>query len=448
MRALRTIMTVFGIAVVLASGTAAFAEDSGTEDTIRMEPVEDPDAEEESDAEEGMAEITFNEALLGGEEETEDQNKEGSETGKEGQLEEIRTGFDEALFDYIRENGQEKENFMVSPVSLKAALCLAAAGAEGDTLDELLQAMRFDSEEEMEAWFETVNAAVKEFAGWYSDKDHGFAIANSIWNNTDQYGSFLEEYKAYVKNRYDAEAYEESAAELTDAVNNWCSEKTRGLINSISDDLSASASVLVNALYLKSAWQEAFGEFTWQDSFTDIDGNEVDKEFMQKTDDCKYYADDETQLVVIPLEGDKQFVAVLGDLDDLDDKISQALFQPVYIMMPKIEIGSTFTGETLIRFLQEEGAMKAFSGEADFSGMCKETAWYIEDIIQKTKLNLDENGLEAAAVTAIVAKGAGALPTEEAEPVDFIADRPFTFYIYSGIYGDTPIRLFAGQYVR
>ena len=87
--------------------------------------MEDPDAEEESDAEEGMAEITFNEALLGGEEETEDQNKEGSETGKEGQLEEIRTGFDEALFDYIRENGQEKENFMVSPVSLKAALCLA-----------------------------------------------------------------------------------------------------------------------------------------------------------------------------------------------------------------------------------------------------------------------------------------------------------------------------------
>ena len=448
MRALRTTMTVLGIAVVLAFGTAAYAEDSGTEDTIRMEPVEDPDAEEETDAEEGIVEITFDEALLGGEEETEEESEEDPETGNEGQLEEIRTGFDEALFDYIRENGQEKENFMVSPVSLKAALCLAAAGAEGDTLDELLQAMRFDSEEEMEAWLEAVNAAVEEFSGWYSDKDHGFAIANSIWNNSDRYGSFLEEYQEYVKEHYSAEAYDKSAAEITGAINSWCSEKTNGLIRSISDDLSRSASVLVNALYLKTAWYSSFGEFTWQDAFTDIDGNEVEKEFMSNTDDFYYYGDEDTQLVILPLEGDKQFVAVLGDQEDLDDKINQAAYQPVHVMMPKFEVESTFMGDTLISFLQEEGTAKAFTEEADFSGMCTDIQWYINDIIQKTKLNVDENGLEAAAVTAIVMTDGAALPEDEPEPVDFIANRPFTFYIYSGLYGDTPIQLFAGQYVK
>ena len=80
--------------------------------------------------------------------------------------------------------------------------------------------------------------------------------------------------------------------------------------------------------------------------------------------------------------------------------------------------------------------------------MCADIQWYINDIIQKTKLNVDENGLEAAAVTAIVMTDGAALPEDEPEPVDFIANRPFTFYIYSGLYGDTPIQLFAGQYVK
>ena len=448
MKTMKITLAAMGAAAIVYSGNAAFAADAGEEAGITMEQV--GDVEDESEEEEGMAEVVLGEDLFGSEalteEESEDAPGEGSE--EEPELETALKSFDQAMFEYIKENGNEKENFMISPVSLKAALCLAAAGAEGETLEELLQTMRFGSEKEMEAWFEEVNAAVEVFADTYPDEEHGFAIANSIWNNTDRYGSFLEEYQTYVKEHYGAEVYDKSAAELTEAVNSWCSEKTNGLIKSISDDLSRAASVLVNALYLKTSWYSSFGDFSWQDAFTDIDGNEVDKEFMANTDDFAYYADEETQLVILPLDGDKQFVAVLGDTEDLEEKISKADHQPVHVMMPKFEVESSFEGDTLIGFLQEEGTTKAFSGNAEFSRMCTDIEWYINDIIQKTKLNVDENGLEAAAVTAIVLTDGAALPEEEPEPVDFIANRPFTFFIYSGVYTDMPLQLFAGQYVK
>ncbi|MBP5598620.1 MAG: hypothetical protein J6Y02_24860, partial [Pseudobutyrivibrio sp.] len=61
--------------------------------------------------------------------------------------------FNDQLIAYLGENGYENENYMISPTSYKAALCLAAAGAKGQTLDELLKAMGFQSVDEMDAWY-------------------------------------------------------------------------------------------------------------------------------------------------------------------------------------------------------------------------------------------------------------------------------------------------------
>ncbi len=414
---------------------------------IRMEKVSPEEMEMDED-EEGMAEVDFSRIDLG-EDETEGPGPE-EESEEEIEVEEVKIGFDQALFDYMKDNGNEKENFMVSPLSLKAALCLAASGAEGETLDQILAAMQYESPEEMNEWFESVNSATESFARWCEDQEgHAFSVVNSVWNNTDVYGSFLEDYKVYVREHYGADAYEESRDKITDAVNSWCSEKTDGLIGKISDDLSKAASVLINALYLKSSWTAAFSEYTWQDVFTDIDGSKAVKDFMNRTEWTNYYEDSDTKLVVLELNGDKQLVVVLGDTDDIEDKIGKASGQMVCVTMPKFEVESTFSGEALIGFLEQEGMKQAFTAEADFSRMAEADAqWYINDIIQKTKLKVDENGLEAAAVTAIVLECGSAAPQEEPEIIDFTANRPFTFYIYSGLYSDAPLQLFAGQYVK
>lgn len=68
---------------------------------------------------------------------------------------------------------------------------------------------------------------------------------------------------------------------------------------------------------------------------------------------------------------------------------------------------------------------------------------WVDDIIQKTKIKTDEEGVEAAAVTAIMTNDTAMMPTED-EPIEFVADRPFSFYIYTTC-DDITSMLFAGM---
>ena len=115
--------------------------------------------------------------------------------------------------------------------------------------------------------------------------------------------------------------------------------------------------------------------------------------------------------------------------------------------MPKFEIETT--ASDIIDFLKTKGINLAFDSEiADFSNMM-DTGNYINQIVQKTKIKLDENGVEAAAVTAVVMDATSCLPQEPPKPIYFIADEPFTFYIYTNVgEAETPELLFYGQYVK
>ena len=386
-----------------------------------------------------------------------------SASDKQGKELTVVDDFEGRLLEYVLEKGYENENCIISALSLKAALCLAASGASGETKEELLAALGFGSAEEMEAWYASVSAAVKDFAELlkeeqksfkdigFSDEqpDRAFELVNSVWNNLDTLGSFREEYKKLVEEKFGTAAYEMSADEITDAVNQWCSDHTNGLIPKISDDLSEAASVLVNALYIRAPWVNSFNDgLTHDDTFTDKDGNQTIKEFMEQTEDNLYYEDENTRIVVIPMEGDLQFVAVLGDKEGFEEKIRSASYEKVHIMIPKLDIENTFGGDIMIGFLKSLGVETAWSGEtADFSAMSEEV-WYIDDIIQKTRIKTDEDGLEAAAVTAVIMKAAGMLITEEPEIKEFIANEPFSFCIFSGLGEESEQLLFAGQYVK
>jgi len=405
------------------------------------------------------------EAEKSGTEKTGAESSGSEESGSEMQGKEYAAvdDFEGRLLEYVLEKGYESENCMISALSFKAVLCLAAEGASGATQKELLAALGFSSVEEMENWYASVNAAVKAFAEQLREEqerykkmnrsgespDRAFELVNSIWNNLDSLGVFREEYKKTVEEKYGAAAYEVSADEITDAVNKWCSDNTNGMIPKISDDLSEAASVLVNALYVRAPWVNSFEEgLTHEDIFTDKDGKEITKEFMEQTNDSLFYEDEKTRIVVIPMEGDLQFVAVLGEKEGFEEKLRSAAYEKVHIMIPKMDFESTFDGDIMIGFLKSLGVESAWSGEtADFSAMSEEV-WYIDDIIQKTKIKTDEEGLEAAAVTAVMIKAAGMPIQEEAEIKEFIADEPFSFFIYSGLGGEAGQLLFAGQYVK
>ena len=94
--------------------------------------------------------------------------------------------------------------------------------------------------------------------------------------------------------------------------------------------------------------------------------------------------------------------------------------------------------------MQKRGAGLAFTDNADFSVMCPDAFWMITDIIQKTKIKIDEDGIEAAAATAIM-MCESALMVED-KPKEFIADKPFKFYICGG--ENNAEMLFCGQVVK
>lgn len=375
---------------------------------------------------------------------------------------------------YLIDNGYMDKSFIVSPTSFRAALCLAISGADGDTKEQLLHAAGFSTQEEANEWYQKLIASTEDFYTYFdkseedeessSDNqddsgiehlvdgsskkpsDGEFVIANAIWNNSSVAEDFLDSYKDYIKTHFDAEAKSSDASSITNDVNSWCEEKTRGLIKRVAADLSQSASVLANAIYIKAPWINSFNKnATTEDDFYCADGTTVKTEFMHDADHYKFYKDDSTKILVINLYGNIQLVCVLGDTTNLMEKINNTEFKRVEVSIPKLDINSSFSNKELVNYLKSLGADLAFEKyRADFSQMCQPgEQWYIDDIVQVAKIKTDEEGLEAAAVTIISMVATAVMDPEI--PEEFVADHPFMFYLFSDLGGAKEEILFIGQ---
>ena len=371
--------------------------------------------------------------------------------------------FDKTLAEFLEKSGYADQNYMISPTSFRSALALAVAGADNETKEELIHAMGFESMDEMNAWYYSVTKIVNDFdesfdeqkkefeehKDWYDDDakapEGSLILLNSVWNNTDKGGKFGKEYINYVENYYGAEANDVKAGEITNKINNWVNEGTNGLIPQIADNLSSVNAALINTLYLKSSWEISFSKAANTiDTFKTSDGSEVAREFMNNQDSYKYYEDKNGKLVVIPMNGGIDVVFVLGEIKDVHDALAKASSEEVRIQLPKFEVESSFDSNEFLFYLMDRGAERAFDERADFSIMSPDKNLFISDIIQKTKIKVDEDGLEAAAATAVLMLESCMEITEE--PKEFIANEPFRFYICGGENDDEI--LFCGQIVK
>ena len=165
---------------------------------------------------------------------------------------------------------------------------------------------------------------------------------------------------------------------------------------------------------------------------------------MNRQDSYRYYEDDKGKFVVLPMNGEINAVFILGDVDDVVEKLSNASYEEVAIKLPKFESETELTDNQLVDFCKARGAKLAFTTDADFGVMSDEMSLFITDIIQKTKIKVEEKGIEAAAATAIMMEESCAL--EEPEVKEFIADRPFKYMILTD--SEDPELLFYGQLVE
>lgn len=355
--------------------------------------------------------------------------------------------FDDGLIQYLNQSDLGNGNYAVSPLSFRAALALAALGSEGETLDQLLYALGYTERDDLIAWYRTVLDGVDSFDSYFEGErildrgDAAYQVVNSVWNNEDLPGEFRESYIALAEEQLRAEVRSAAAEKLADAVNEWVNEKTNGMIPALLSDASDASSILVNALYLKAGWEETFNKLG-DDNFLTATGETVQKEYIRSLGNYGYYEDEGCQLVAVTLQGGIRMVFVLGDDDRFSEKLALASLQRVDVTVPMFEVETTLNQHELVSYLKSLGCERMFdSMNAEFDPMFTEEL-HIDDIIQKSKVSIDEEGLEAAAATAIIMYGNTAVQ-DPPEPKIFRADRPFRFYILNGT--DSPELLFYGQ---
>ena len=328
----------------------------------------------------------------------------------------------------------DKPNTFFSPLSLNFALGMLYNGASGETRTEMAEVLGMGdfTDIEINEYYQKMSQALLEI-----DPKTDISIANSIWcrNGFPVKQSFIDVNKKY----FDAsvQSLDFNKPDAADIINKWCADKTKKRITEIvekpiKDDIMM---YLINALYFKSKWQSdiKFDKAnTKQRNFTKADNSYIKVNLMEQENTFLYYADENLQCVELPY-GNQAFsmVVMLGDesmsLDELIDYLDDATWQnvmdnmydqEVWLKLPRFKIECDMQ---LKEPVKNVGMQRIFVGgfvnisDADLA---------VSGIRQKTFVEVNEEGTEAAAVT--VNYLVSGVPRD---PVQFFADRPFLYLI-------------------
>ncbi len=337
------------------------------------------------------------------------------------------------LFDAV---SADKTNSMFSPLSLNMALGMLAEGAKGSTKEALDKYLCTD---DYGKFAESYMKLAKENYNGKSGKDNNyFEIANSFWG--DDKFPFKQDYKNAVKQKFGAEICNMdfgNTNNVVSEVNRWVSDKTHKMIPTLLEDIAPeTAAILVNTVYFESAWSAEWDYDTDnKDTFTLLDGSSKELTLMRKGGGA-YFENDKATAFNSTYKNGLEFIGILpketGDftLESLDIPSlleSRSREYDVTKRMPKLTFD---TNLPLADALSAAGLSEIFERDkADLSGMSEEDLW-VSDVLQKTRLELDEHKTKAAAATAIMVNGASAAPPEEKIRKEVFLDRPFAFLIY------------------
>ncbi len=341
------------------------------------------------------------------------------------------------------------DNICISPASANWALSMVANGADGNTLHEIIATLGLDNTD-----IATLNRFQQEMCETIArdNQESTLSIANSIWISDK-----LKVKKPFITTNSQYYYAEIKTVPFNDAtlqeINSWCDGKTRGKIKYILDKLdSNSRMILLNALYLKSRWSRPFDNgSTQKENFTKENGQEIKVQMMHQTFNTAYYCNESFKMASKPLgKGEFEMIFVLPNEGVPTDSVIKMLAhgytgyreqmqsKRVSIGLPKFKAEySTSLKSTLKRM----GMKEPFGKEADFDKISN-TKLLIDDIVQKSYIDVNEDGVEAAAVTSIMV-GLTSMPLRE-EPEEIIMNRPFIYIIAEQITGAGHI-LFIGK---
>ncbi len=325
-------------------------------------------------------------------------------------------------------------NVFISPFSVSMALGMTLNGAGGDTRTAMQGTLGFEGMSDS-----AINTSYRGIIDLLRTLDPKvrFDIANSIW--TRQGFPVLPAFLATNRSYFDAECAELdfSQPSAVSAINAWVKTKTNGKIPTILDDPIADDIVmyLVNAIYFKGTWTTQFKPDATKPTAFDGSAGTRTIDMMRRTGTMRYHEDSRMQVVDLPYGNGRYSMTVVlpapgVSVDDISSSLTPATWSAwtggladteVDLGLPKFRLEYK---EILNSALQSMGMGIAFSGSADFSRMSEAFRLAISRVIHKTFIDVNEEGTEAAAVTAVEMRN-----TSVGDQKRMIVNRPFILAI-------------------
>jgi len=346
-------------------------------------------------------------------------------------------------FDFYRKIYDANDgNVFVSPYSIFTALAMTYEGANGSTAEEMAGVLNVEQDNEsfhsyMKNLYDVLNN---------QNEDYDLSTANALW--VQQQFNLLPAYLNVIQTYYGGDATEvdyNNPAEAAGIINQWVEDQTNGLIKDlITEDLidPLTRLILTNAIYFKGVWQTQFDPVnTTNRSFTTVDESSVLVETMALVgsyDLFSYTETDNVQILELSYTGDDISMVIIlpketSDLSAVIETLAQEQYtlwlnamvkQEVDILLPKFKVETKYQ---LKQNLRSMGMNIPFLGSADFSGITGGKDLYIDEVVHKAYIDVNEEGTEAAAATGVVMR----LTSVQDEPsrAVFDCDHPFLYLI-------------------
>lgn len=351
------------------------------------------------------------------------------------------------LYSRLADDPEFKDgNLFFSPFSISSAFAITHEGARGTTADEIQVVFHFpDNRSMLSSGFEETIARINGNANAYT-----LRTANAMW--AEKTHPFLPDYISTADRYYGARTtnldfiYTPDESRIT--INRWVEDRTEDRIKDLIPAGAIDSNtclVITNAIYFNGIWVKQFDpDKTVDADFLTGRGTPVKIPLMQKIDEAAVYGYVETDtfqalempyesgtgteismLVLLPRGNELQEIEQSLDSGSLRDLRESLQSRQVNVYFPRFTMEAKYF---LPWVLSAMGMPLAFTDAADFSGMDGSRDILITDVIHQAFVEVNEEGTEAAAATAVIAGGKSAVPSEDEVPV-FRADHPFIFII-------------------
>ena len=335
-----------------------------------------------------------------------------------------------------------EENSVFSPNSLSTCLSLVLMGTRNVTAEELSTALfgrAIKDETQLQSLAKDLNEIIEK-----SLKSNSQALKSANFLYADKKFEVLPQFKSLVQKYFRAEAKEldflGKKSESIDVINKDISKATNGKIDKLLEDLSPdTVIVLANALYFKGLWKSQFKkDHTITDKFMTNTKQEIDVQMMfqnkkypignseaLKTQAIELNYENSAAVMIVLLPNEDHSLSQLRqslNIETLNELVKSMREVKVDLYLPKFKIESKFD---LIPTLMSTGIKSIFSPtEGDFSGLSKHNNVVVSQVLQKAVIEVNEEGTEAAAATAIGIRLMCAVINME-----FKVNRPFMYFV-------------------